>query len=78
MNYTVTHDVDYNSGRPVWAYPSSYGNLTTFSNDVGSFPIGGTYTLKTCTIDGVPYNVYVQTDPIANDEGTVYHLGYNL
>ena len=76
LNYTVTHDVDYDSGRPVWAYPASYGTLTKFKNDLGAFNILDTYTLKTTTIDGVAYNVYVQTDPIANDEGTVYHIGY--
>lgn len=76
LNYTVTHDVDYNSGRPVWAYPAQYGNLTKFKNDLGSFDIGNTYTLKTCTVNGVLYNVYVQTNPLANDEGTVYHIGY--
>ena len=76
LNYTVTHDVDYNSGRPVWAYPAQYGNLLKFKNDLGSFDIGNTYTLKTCTVNGVLYNVYVQTNPLANDEGTVYHIGY--
>jgi len=70
--YTMTHDVDYNSGRIVWAYPAQYGTCASFKDGLGTHNILDTYVLKTCTIDGVEYNCYVLRTEIANDEGTEY------
>jgi hypothetical protein len=70
--YTMTHDVDYNSGRMVWAYPAQYGECASFKDGLGVHAITDSYVLKTCTVDGVAYNCYVLRNYIANDEGTEY------
>lgn len=48
--------------RIAYAYPSSYGNLTSIK-DANNFEYLGSYTFTTLTVDGQNYNLYVLTDP---------------
>jgi len=70
--YTVTHNVDYDEGRIVWAYPAQYGTCAYFKDGLGNHAILDSYALKTCTVDGVEYNCYVLKTQFADDEGKQY------
>ena len=48
--------------RVCYAYPSSFGNLTSIKDDNG-FNYINSYTLSTVNMDEITYNVYTLTDP---------------
>lgn len=56
-------NIALNDERICYAYPVSFGNLTSIK-DANNFEYIGSYTKYTMTIDSVSYNVYVLTDPI--------------
>lgn len=48
-------------GKILYAYPASYGNLTSIK-DGNNFEYINSYTKSTVTIDGIVYNVYLLTE----------------
>lgn len=56
-------NIALNDERICYAYPVSFGNLTSIK-DANNFEYIGSYTKYAMTIDSVSYNVYVLTDPI--------------
>lgn len=61
-NYTGTN-ITMSNERIVYAYPQSYGNLTSIK-DSNNFEYIQSYSLINVTIDSVTYNVYVMSDPV--------------
>lgn len=61
-NYTGTN-ITMSNERIVYAYPQSYGNLTSIK-DSNNFEYIQSYSLINVTIDSVTYNVYVMTDSV--------------
>lgn len=57
------NNIALNDERICYAYPVSFGNLTSIK-DSNNFEYISSYTKYTMTIDSVSYNVYVLTDPI--------------
>lgn len=57
------NNIALNDERICYAYPVSFGNLTSIK-DANNFEYISSYTKYTMTIDSVSYNVYVLTDPI--------------
>lgn len=57
------NNIVLNDERICYAYPVSFGNLTSIK-DANNFEYISSYTKYTMTIDSVSYNVYVLTDPI--------------
>lgn len=57
------NNITLNDERICYAYPVSFGNLTSIK-DANNFEYISSYTKYTMTIDSVSYNVYVLTDPI--------------
>lgn len=49
--------------RSCYAYPASFGNLTSIV-DANNFQYINSYTKTTVTVDGTNYNVYTLTDPV--------------
>lgn len=58
--FTKEH-IDMEYGRIVFAYPMSYGSLTSIK-DGNNVEYINSYTKTTVTIDGISYNVYTLTD----------------
>lgn len=58
---------------PVYAYPAKFGALSTFTTEGITSPIETQFTKLDLDIDGVAYNLYVQTDGFAPD-----HVGMNF
>lgn len=57
--------MDY--GKVVYAYPTTFGSLTSIMDTVHSFDYTNSFTKTTVEIDGVPYYCYTLTDPSAAD-----------
>ena len=57
---------DYNGGRVVWAYPASFGDITSYVQNGSVQAITNSFTKLTNTVDGVLYNVYVLSDWVAS------------
>lgn len=57
------NNIALNDERICYAYPVSFGNLTSIK-DANNFEYISSYTKYTMTINSVSYNVYVLTDPI--------------
>lgn len=57
-----TFTITMNQQKAVFAYPSSYGNLTKIL-DENSFNVTDTFVKNTLTINGVSYYVYVLNTP---------------
>lgn len=56
-------------GKVVYAYPASFGNLSSIKdvpNNVQYWP--GSFTKLTKTVDGISYNVYVQNEASAAED----------
>lgn len=51
------------NGKIVYAYPKSYGALTSVK-DGNNFEVLGSYTRSEVTVDGVEYYCYVLTNPV--------------
>lgn len=49
--------------RSCYAYPASFGNLTSIK-DANNFEYISSYTKTTVEVDGTNYNVYTLTDPV--------------
>lgn len=52
-----------NNQRSCYAYPASFGNLTSIK-DSNNFEYINSYTKTTVSVDGTNYNVYTLTDPV--------------
>lgn len=65
----VTKSLTQNNQVIVYAYPASYGDLTSIKDKNGFDGIGG-YTKSTVAINSINYNVYVQKVPATVSNGT--------
>lgn len=59
----LTTTFNLSNQRSCYAYPASFGNLTSIK-DANNFEYIGSYTLTSVTVDGTAYNVYTLTDPV--------------
>lgn len=55
--------ISVTNGKIVYAYPKSYGALTSVK-DGNNFEVLGSYTRSEVTIDSIVYYVYVLTNPV--------------
>jgi len=53
-------------GRAVWAYPASFGDITSYIQNSSTQAITNSFTKLTPVINGVNYNVYVLSDWVAD------------
>lgn len=58
--YTA-NNISMTYGKLLYAYPASYGNLTSIK-DANNFEYINSYTKSTVAIDGVDYNCYLMAD----------------
>ena len=58
--------MDY--GKVVYAYPSSFGNLSSIKDLVNNINYTNSFTKTTVTVDGISYNCYTQNDPSASSD----------
>lgn len=56
---------DYN--KVVYAYPSSFGNLTSIKDEIGNFDYTSSFSKQNLTIDSIAYTLYIQNDASASD-----------
>ena len=56
---------DYN--KVVYAYPASFGNLSSIKDEIGNFDYTSSFSKQNLTIDSIPYLVYIQNDASASD-----------
>ena len=56
--------------RVCYAYPASYGNLSSIK-DKNGYEVIGSYTKTTQTVDGVSYNVYTMTSTGSLSNGSM-------
>lgn len=56
---------DYN--KVVYAYPASFGNLTSIKDEIGNFDYTSSFSKQNLTIDSIPYVLYIQNDASASD-----------
>ena len=59
---TKTYTITMTQQKGVFAYPSSYGNITKIL-DANNFNVTDTFVKNTLTINGVSYYVYVLSSP---------------
>ena len=72
ITYTATETEDSALGQsfPTYAYPASLGEITKYTNSVGTFNVADSYTRFDVVVDGTAYYAYVQTKghaPMAGD-----------
>ena len=58
--------MDY--GKVVYAYPSSFGNLSSIKDLVNNINYTSSFTKTTVSVDGISYNCYTQNDPSASTD----------
>lgn len=49
-------------GKICYAFPKSFGEITNFQDKVNNFSYNDSFEKQTLTINGIPYNCYVQKD----------------
>ena len=54
-------------GKIVYAYPQSFGELTSIKDEVNNFTYTTSFSKISATIDNIPYYIYIQTDASASD-----------
>lgn len=72
ITYTATDTEENAPGQsfPTYAYPASLGEITKYTNNVGTFNVVDSYTKFDVDVDGTAYYAYVQTNghvPMAGD-----------
>ena len=78
ITYTATETEDNAIGQsfPTYAYPASLGEITKYTNNVGTFNIADSYTKFDVDVDGTAYYAYVQTKGHAPMAGDTFDFTY--
>ena len=78
ITYTAT-EIEYNApgqSFPTYAYPASLGEITKYTNNVGTFNVADSYTRFDVVVDGTAYYAYVQTKGHAPMVGDTFDFTY--
>jgi len=59
----VYSGINMEYGKVVYAYPKSFGDLTSIMDKKNNLNYTATYTKTTATVDGIAYNVYTKNNP---------------
>ena len=51
----------------VYAYPSSFGNLSSIKDEIGNFDYTSSFSKQNLIINSIPYTLYIQNDASASD-----------
>ena len=78
ITYTATETEDNALGQsfPTYAYPASLGEITKYTNSLGTFNVVDSYTRFDVDIDGTAYYAYVQTKGHAPMAGDTFDFTY--
>ena len=78
ITYTATETEDNAPGQsfPTYAYPASLGEITKYTNSVGTFNVADSYTKFDINVDGTAYYAYVQTKGHAPMAGDTFDFTY--
>lgn len=78
ITYTATETEDNAIGQsfPTYAYPASLGEITKYTNSVGTFNVVDSYTRFDIDVDGTAYYAYVQTKGHAPMAGDTFDFTY--
>ena len=78
ITYTATETEDSAPGQsfPTYAYPASLGEITKYTNSVGTFNVADSYTRFDVDVDGTAYYAYVQTKGHAPMAGDTFDFTY--
>lgn len=78
ITYTATETEDNAIGQsfPTYAYPASLGEITKYTNSVGTFNVADSYTKFDVNVDGTAYYAYVQTKGHAPMAGDTFDFTY--
>ena len=78
ITYTATEAEDNALGQsfPTYAYPASLGEITKYTNSVGTFNVADSYTKCDVNVDGTAYYAYVQTKGHAPMAGDTFDFTY--
>ena len=78
ITYTATETEDSALGQsfPTYAYPASLGEITKYTNSVGTFNVVDSYTRFDVDVDGTAYYAYVQTKGHAPMAGDTFDFTY--
>ena len=78
ITYTATETEDNALGQsfPTYAYPASLGEITKYTNSIGTFNVADSYTRFDIDIDGTAYYAYVQTEGHAPMAGDTFDFTY--
>lgn len=78
ITYTATDTEDSALGQsfPTYAYPASLGEITKYTNSVGTFNVVDSYTRFDIDVDGTAYYAYVQTKGHAPMAGDTFDFTY--
>ena len=78
ITYTATETEDNALGQsfPTYAYPASLGEITKYTNGVGTFNVADSYTRFDVDVDGTAYYAYVQTKGHAPMAGDTFDFTY--
>lgn len=78
ITYTATETEDNAIGQsfPTYAYPASLGEITKYTNSVGTFNVVDSYTRFDVDVDGTTYYAYVQTRGHAPMAGDTFDFTY--
>lgn len=78
ITYTATETEDNAPGQsfPTYAYPASLGEITKYTNSVGTFNVVDSYTRFDIDVDGTAYYAYVQTKGHAPMAGDTFDFTY--
>lgn len=78
ITYTATDTEENAPGQsfPTYAYPASLGEITKYTNSVGTFNVVDSYTRFDVDVDGTAYYAYVQTKGHAPMAGDTFDFTY--
>ena len=78
ITYTATEAEDNALGQsfPTYAYPASLGEITKYTNSIGTFNVVDSYTRFDINVDGTAYYAYVQTKGHAPMAGETFDFTY--
>lgn len=78
ITYTATDTEENAPGQsfPTYAYPASLGEITKYTNSVGTFNVVDSYTRFDVDVDGTAYYAYVQTNGHAPMAGDTFDFTY--
>lgn len=78
ITYTATETEENALGQsfPTYAYPASLGEITKYTNSVGTFNVADSYTRFDIDVDGTAYYAYVQTKGHAPMAGDTFDFTY--